>query len=500
MASYLNPHPKTGWRYQRGVPKDLQPIVGKKVSVKYIPAMPRREAEKHARAYAVKDDERWSKLRSQVRQLSAEEVRDLVRNGGLAYRPFGSISCMEEWLEETRAEINETSKSDPYQEAKIDANLMLPANPTPEDIAYWQDHMRPEYIALWSSDELERLRENEGRIVARLKLLRKVSPATSEYSLDELFKLWVKVREPKTTRKQVAIIRLFKKVVGDVDYRTVTQTDSTKFRDHLDTMGIIKPTQHNYLAVMKALFSAAVSANKIPSNPIFGVRVHGNPRHMFVEGKKLPFTGAEERLILEKAAETKFGGERHGDVMWILLLLIWTGARPREIAQLRKPDVYVESGVPLIHIREDYQFQSVKTSRARKVPLHSAVADFVTYANKASDDFVFGSFSHDKNNGRCAWVVNNFGKFLRETCGITEPKKTLYSFRHRFIDATRDAGMSTEMSKALVGHRTGDVHGNYGRGAGLITLAEAVETLNPLKDRERLKDAKTSQEVHGEAS
>ena len=250
---------------------------------------------------------------------------------------------------------------------------------------------------------------------------------------------------------------------------------------------------------MKALFSAAVSTNKLTVNPIFGVRVHGNPRRLFVDRNDRPFSGVEERLILKKAAETKLGGKRHQDVMWMLRLLIWTGARPREIAQLRKPDVYTESGVPLIHIREGHPLQSVKTSHARKVPLHSEVANFIAYANKASGDFIFGSFSHDKNNGRSAWLVNNFGKFLRETCGITDRKKTLVSARHRFIDATRDAEMSTEMSKALVGHSTGDVHGKYGRGAGLITLAEAVETLNPLKDRERLEDTSSVREGHTEA-
>ena len=50
-----------------------------KVSVRYIPAMSRRDAEKRARSYAVKDDELWS-LRRQLPPEEAAQLRGRRRN------------------------------------------------------------------------------------------------------------------------------------------------------------------------------------------------------------------------------------------------------------------------------------------------------------------------------------------------------------------------------------------------------------------------------------
>ena len=230
MASYLNPHPKTGWRYQRGIPKDLRSLFGgKKVSVKYIPAMPRREAEKHARAYAVKDDELWSKLR----QLSAEEAAKVVGSGGMEALQQ-SLPDQEFWLRVAKHGRWSASNIDPYKTIR-DYEKILGVNTGLPD-----DCITPEKTALWKHESMERWTKKEAELKEEIHnnsaILNKISPKSSEYSLDCLFKLWVKVQEPKTTRKQLAVIQLFKEVVGDVDYRTVTQAEAAKFRDHLAAM------------------------------------------------------------------------------------------------------------------------------------------------------------------------------------------------------------------------------------------------------------------------
>lgn len=44
MATYVVPH-RGGWKHKRAVPRDLQPIVGRKQWVKYLGHGTRREAE-----------------------------------------------------------------------------------------------------------------------------------------------------------------------------------------------------------------------------------------------------------------------------------------------------------------------------------------------------------------------------------------------------------------------------------------------------------------------
>src|SRR5262249_51520107 len=64
MATFLTRHPSGGWRYQRWIPEPLRPLLGgKKVSVRYIPSMSRRDAESQARKFASLDEEHWAALR-----------------------------------------------------------------------------------------------------------------------------------------------------------------------------------------------------------------------------------------------------------------------------------------------------------------------------------------------------------------------------------------------------------------------------------------------------
>jgi integrase len=167
--------------------------------------------------------------------------------------------------------------------------------------------------------------------------------------------------------------------------------------------------------------------------------------------------------------------------MWLLRLAVYTGARINEIAQLRRDNVRVEAGVPLIEFCEGHSQQSIKTGEARKVPLHPAIGDFLAYAKAAKGEFIFGAFPHDKNNGRAATLISTFGKFLRETCEIADTNLTLHSMRKRFADACIVAGLSAVSSRVLIGHAGDDVHAKvYETGPGLRLLAQDVAKLDPL--------------------
>ncbi len=172
----------------------------------------------------------------------------------------------------------------------------------------------------------------------------------------------------------------------------------------------------------------------------------------------------------------KFGRNRHIEVMWLIKLAIYTGARVNELAQLRKPDVFSKP-VPYIHIREGGNGQSVKTGKARKVPLHSAVAGFVNFAMASETDFIFDVFPDDDVNHRAGWLIANFGPFLRKVCDITDRNITLHSTRHRFADAGRNAGISEQRIKELKDGVKG-----YGSGTDIRELAKSVELMNPLAD------------------
>jgi hypothetical protein len=72
------------------------------------------------------------------------------------------------------------------------------------------------------------------------------------------------------------------------------------------------------------------------------------------------------------------------------------------------------------------------------------------------------------------------GRYLRTTAKIKDPRKVLYSARHRFRACLREAMVSEEVADALMGHAGG---GGTGRGYGaeayrLPPLIEAVNKIN----------------------
>ncbi len=62
--------------------------------------------------------------------------------------------------------------------------------------------------------------------------------------------------------------------------------------------------------------------------------------------------------------------------------------------------------------------------------------------------------------------------------GVTDPRKVAnHSWRHRFKNVCRDAGVPKDASDRLAGHAEGGVGGGYGAGHALRTLAEVVRQL-----------------------
>ena len=320
-------------------------------------------------------------------------------------------------------------------------------------------------------------------------ILRKVEPAAAaEFSLDGLLALWVRVRSPKVVRQHRTTVALLKRFLGaDIDYRRVEQKDIRRWIDHLATAGKSRVVQAAHLKNVSALFAAAVGRAMMPVNPAAGIKPDGKKQ----PSKKQSFSGAQLRLILERAEATGFGGSRHQAVMMLLRAVIWSGCRINEISQLQRGDLTAENGMVIMHIRETdavtgkrHPEKSVKSGEGRRIPLHPEIAsDFLAYVQgRRSGDFIFDCFMHDKVGKRGGWLISRFGELLRKVCGITDRRLTLHSTRHRFIDACRNAGVDEERARFLVGHAGSGVHSRYGSGPGLRLLADDLREVEPLSD------------------
>jgi integrase len=309
-------------------------------------------------------------------------------------------------------------------------------------------------------------------------------------SWDALFNEWIRIKAPIRPRGHEATIRLLKEHFGERDCRQITPSEIGQFRDKLTAQGVSRESVATHLGRVHAMFSAACREPTSPfagmANPAAGISVLGKSPPQ-KDGRDRAFTPTQLRTVLETAASTKFGGNRHEETVWMLRLLAFTGARPNEIAQLQGGDVYEQDGVKVIHIRnadaltlQPHPQKSVK-SEGRLVPLHPAVLDFFDYADRfAKDAFIFGSFKWNADNGRAAWLISEFPRFLRHDCKIVEPTKrlSLYSLRHRFHDAMDEAGVDDKLQRRLVGHAAKNIHARYG-GGELKLLAELMAKIKP---------------------
>lgn len=154
------------------------------------------------------------------------------------------------------------------------------------------------------------------------------------------------------------------------------------------------------------------------------------------------FTEAEERLLWDNVSFP---------FVDMVLIGIYSGWRPQELAVLKISDVDLEKGFYTGGLKTD-------AGRNRIVPIHSKVYDLVKQnydkAVGMGSDYLFndengqqGTFlTYDKYRGR-------FNKINKKLHLSHKPHDT----RHSFITKGKAAGMDEYILKLIVGHAIGDV-------------------------------------------
>jgi integrase len=139
-----------------------------------------------------------------------------------------------------------------------------------------------------------------------------------------------------------------------------------------------------YLTYVRQILDWAYEQDIIPLNPAEVISVKNTMSKSGAEDR-LPFSGADLRAIFSQPLYAQCrGGERlfqTGKVMvrdhrfWVPLLMLFTGARPGELGQLRTTDIIRKYNWPCLEIsdtKDDEGDRRVKTRNARRtIPLLS---------------------------------------------------------------------------------------------------------------------------------
>lgn len=154
---------------------------------------------------------------------------------------------------------------------------------------------------------------------------------------------------------------------------------------------------------------------------------------------------------------------------WLPLIMLFSGARPGEIAQLLTADVRQMHGHWVMHITEEGDpTKSTKTKGSQRVvPVHPELQrlGFIAHCEAMRARGERRLFPEAERNARgqmAAKFSREFGRYLSRIGLKNGRGLSLYSFRHGFIDALRRAEFLDTQFGFLVGHTGHSTTGQYG--------------------------------------
>lgn len=245
--------------------------------------------------------------------------------------------------------------------------------------------------------------------------------------------------------------------------------------------------KNGYLAVLTQLFRfAKVRMRVIPEDPTDGVVIDGANR---TNGTRGPFMLEElQRLFrlpviagCKSPTRPNVTGEHRLDDhrVWTPLIMLFSGARPSEIAQLAVSDVKLDAPHPYISILTEYDpndrsdrdfVVTEKTENARRdVPIHPELIrlGFDGYVQAIRSQghrrlFPHWKLAEDERKlySQASWI-RQLNERLIPSITTRHPKPTLYSLRHTFKTQMVECDIPLQIQNQILGHAKIGMDKNY---------------------------------------
>ncbi len=289
-----------------------------------------------------------------------------------------------------------------------------------------------------------------------------------------------------------------------VDIKAAGELNRARGGDRLPTISpnTIKNTQ---VAVLRWLLSYAhQELEAIPTNPAANIKIAGSSK---LGGTRTRFETEELQKLFQLPVFTgclntsRPGKPGHFIIndhrFWAPLVLLFTGARPSEVAQLAVSDVKLGITHPYLSILTEYDpsdpedrpfVKSGKTINAtRVIPIHPELvrlgfAEYVFEMRRQALVRLFPEWklSSDarKLYSQASWIRAFNEKYI-PLVSTRHPRPTFYSFRHTFKSRLIAAGVPTQIQNQVLGHAQTGMDGSYfADGADLADVASAVAKIN----------------------
>jgi len=322
--------------------------------------------------------------------------------------------------------------------------------------------------------------------------------------------------------------RLFVRIVGNIDIKSVTRDTMLEFLKVLRHMPrnmskqrkydgktieeviAMKPidtlsdtTVSNYLVRVSSFFAWAYRAGYVSRNPADGIKFSKKKMLRPDELRKAYSSDDLQRLVesyVNLPAEEKAKFKRSPDRFWIPLIALYSGMRLNEICQLHVEDVLKDSETDIwyfnVEVSEDGS-KTIKTAAARRmIPVHEDLIKigFIEYyktivaGNKPRLWMGLTKSVRGYHRNFVYWFLGHMSikGFLR-TYVTTDEKLNFHSFRHTFINALKQKMADKLVLAEIAGHSSNsETFGRYGKPYELKAKMAVMKQLQYPLDLERL--------------
>jgi integrase len=255
-----------------------------------------------------------------------------------------------------------------------------------------------------------------------------------------------------------AVWDLFRTLVGGKALKECTRDDGRLLVAHYKAEGLSSPSMQKKIMWLSAMVQFSIEEKKLPEtmlNPFSKIVPQRTPLEKRAARRK-PFD--DEDL---KACKARLGTLSNSDQL-LFRLLEGTGMRLSEAFQIEGEEPH--NGVPRFVVVGNKTENSL-----RRVPFPKSV---LPYLPAEIQGRLF--------EGLPSSASHRFTTFLRETVGITDPKKVLYSLRHRAKDRLRELDCPEKISEALFGRDEPTIGDDYGKGFPIVKLKTWVDKISTL--------------------
>ena len=241
-----------------------------------------------------------------------------------------------------------------------------------------------------------------------------------------------------------------------------------------DRKVISTTTQGQYLDELKRLLNLAVRKKLMSSNPAVQVKPMKKDTRAAHE-KRFPFTTDQVIGIFTSAfyqscapnAKEPYSRQDRDWRFWFPLIMLFSGARPNEIAQLRVQDFKQSSGstwyIDLATVNGDGTTLQVKTdSSRRRIPVHRELLkcgflEFVAKLRQQSGESadLFPTLKVNKYGNRAWYAAKRLNEVFLPNVIQLGKDQSLYSLRHNVRDALRRVSAPPDALRAIAGWSEG---------------------------------------------